>query len=127
MPEIRSEAILSNPSLRAGVDALERLHGRHLADMSPAEQADARVHWQDQVEQILGAVHQELSAGPEEGRGSAVISFQDGDGDAVEVSAHFEPELRDLGDEQVEGTPAQILALTALDAVQAEAEEEGPA
>lgn len=126
MPDIPSESLLSGPALRAGLTAMERMHGGHLADMTPAEQAEARAHWQEQVEQVLDSVHLELSEPPPPGRGTAVIAFNDGEGDAVEVSAHFEPELVDLGDEQVEGTPAQILALTALDAVQAEAGQDGP-
>src|SRR4051794_41954277 len=72
---IPAEAILSEESIAAGVDALERIHGRHLADMTQEEQADARDHWRQQVEEILEAVRS-LHAGPTPGgAGRAVLSF----------------------------------------------------
>ena len=43
-----------------------------------------------------------------------MISFSDGDGETIDVSATFQPQLRELGPEEVEGTPAQVLALAAL-------------
>jgi hypothetical protein len=66
-----------------------------------------------------------LAAAPPDGRGRAIISFSDGAGDTIDVSATFQPQLRELGDDQVEGTPAQVLALTALQQLeQAEGEQE---
>jgi hypothetical protein len=118
MPDVPSETILSETSVQAGVQAMERIHGRHLADMAPDEQADARAHWRQQVEEILHASHDAVAGPPPEDRGSAVIVFVDGEGDQIDVSVRFAPELRDLGNDQVEGTAAQILALTALAAVE---------
>jgi len=114
MTEIPADSLLTEDSVRAGVAALERIHGHHLADMDPDEQAQARAHWRDQVQEVLVAVHSTLAAPPAEGRGRAVISFSDGADETIDVSATFQPQLRELGDDQVEGTPAQVLALAAL-------------
>src|SRR4051794_28439318 len=111
------EAILSEESIAAGVAALEQIHGRHLADMTPDEQADARDHWRSQVEQVLQAVH-DVNVGPAApGAGRAVISFTDAGDDRIDVSVAFQPDLEDMGDGQVAGTPAQVLALSALEAL----------
>jgi len=121
MDPISPEAILSPESVGAGVQALERVHGRHLRTMTPNEQAEARAHWQEQVEQILAAVHASLIGGPPAGQGRAMILFTDAADETVQVSVHFEPELRELGGDEVEGTPAQVLAVAALEAIEAEA------
>ena len=114
---IPPEAILSEESIAAGVDALERIHGRHLADMTADEQAEARDHWRRQVEEILEAVRG-VHAGPTEpGAGRAVISFTDAGEDRIDVSVAFRPDLEDMGDGQIAGTPAQVLALSALEAL----------
>jgi hypothetical protein len=115
--QIPPDAILSEESIAAGVSALERIHGRHLADMTPEEQAEARDHWRRQVEEILGEVR-DLHAGPvAPGAGRAVISFTDAGEDRIDVSVAFQPDLEDMGDGQVAGTPAQVLALSALEAL----------
>jgi hypothetical protein len=114
MTEILADTLLSEDSVRAGVAALERIHGHHLSDMDPAEQAEAREHWRQQVQEVLVAVHGTLAGPPDAGRGRAVLSFSDGEGETIDVSATFQPQLRELGPEQVEGTPAQVLALAAL-------------
>lgn len=115
--QIPPDAILSEESIGAGVTALEQIHGRHLADMTPEEQAEARDHWRRQVEEILGAVR-DLHAGPvTPGAGRAVISFTDAGEDRIDVSVAFQPDLEDMGDGQVAGTPAQVLALSALEAL----------
>jgi len=114
MTDIPADTLLSEESVRAGVGAMETIHGHHLADMSPDEQEQARGHWRDQVQHVLMAVHDALATPPVEGRGRAVISFSDGEGETIDVSATFQPQLRELGPEEVEGTPAQVLALAAL-------------
>lgn len=121
---IPPEAILSEESIAAGVDALERIHGRHLADMTADEQAEARDHWRRQVEEVLEAVRG-VHAGPTApGAGRAVISFTDAGEDRIDVSVAFRPDLEDMGDGQIAGTPAQVLALSALEAL-GDDEEEG--
>jgi hypothetical protein len=114
---ISPDAILAEESIAAGVAALERIHGRHLADMTPDEQADARDHWRRQVEEVLTAVRDVHAAPAAPGSGRAVISFTDAGEDRIDVSVAFQPDLEDMGDGQVAGTPAQVLALTALEAL----------
>jgi hypothetical protein len=128
MTDIPTAALLSEQAITAGVDALEQIHGRHLEGMTPEEQLNARSHWRDQVEQVLRAAGASLAAGisPHGGPGgSAVLTFADVGGDDVEVSASFHPELRDVGDGEIEGTAAQALALAALQAIEDNMEEDG--
>jgi hypothetical protein len=127
MTDIPTAALVSEQAILAGVTALEQIHGRHLEGMTADEQETARGHWRDQVEQVLHAVGATLAAAPGlalGGGGSAVLTFADQGGDDVEVSASFHPELRDLGDGSVEGTAAQVLALTALQAIEDDMEDE---
>jgi hypothetical protein len=114
---IPAEAILSEESIAAGVEALERIHGRHLADMTAEEQAEARDHWRQQVEEVLEAVRSALAEPTPPGAGRAVISFTDAGEDRIDVSVAFRPDLEDMGDGQIAGTPAQVLALSALEAL----------
>ena len=124
MDQIPLELLISDHSVRAGVAALERIHGRHLAGMTPDEQAGARDHWRHQVEEVLHAVREELGAPPQGERGRAVIVLTDADDGDVDVSVAFEPDLHQVDEDQVEGTPAQILALGALAAIGDEDDEE---
>lgn len=116
-PTIPIDALLSEPALRAGLGAMERIHGRHLPQMSPEEQAQAQEHWRHQVEEVLAAAREALSSTPE-GGGRATLMFVDAPGETVEVGVVFEPELTDLGDGNVEATPAQMLAMNALQAIE---------
>ena len=123
MQEIPVDLIVAESSIAAGVAAMESIHGRHLADMSQDEQAQARKHWRAQVEEVLTAVrdaHAEIAAA---GGGRAVLTFADAGGDQVDVGVAFEPDLRELPNGDVEGTPAQLLALSAIEAI-AEPDEE---
>ena len=123
-PGLPPDAIMSEESISAGVAALERIHGRHLADMTSDEQAEARDHWRSQVEQVLTAVHDTLAGPAAPGAGRAVISFTDAGDDRIDVSVAFQPDLEDMGDGQIAGTPAQVLALSALEALGDDDEEE---
>ncbi len=117
MEQIPLELLLSEHSVRAGVAAMETIHGRHLTDMTAEEQATAREHWRSQVEQVLHAVRDELGDPPAGDRGRAVIVLTDADDGDVDVSVAFEPDLHQVDDDQVEGTPAQIPAHGALAAM----------
>jgi hypothetical protein len=117
MEQIPVDLILSEESVRAGMGAMERIHGRHLSSMTPAEQEEARDHWRAQVEDVLAAVRDSYGTDDTVGAGRAVISFLDAGGDQVEVGASFLPELRELPGGEVEGTPAQLLALGALESL----------
>src|SRR3954470_7416186 len=128
-PQRPVAATLAEDSVAAGVAALEQIHGRHLADMTPEEQAEARDHWRRQVEEVLEAVRNAISAPSPPGAGRAVISFIDAGEDRVDVSVAFRPDLEDMGDGQIAGTPAQVLALSALEALgdeDGEGEDEPP-
>ncbi len=123
-PGVPPDAILAEESIAAGVAALETIHGRHLADMTPEEQAEARDHWRRQVEEVLAAVRDSLAGPSDPGAGRAVISFTDAGDDRVDVSVAFQPDLEDMGDGQVAGTPAQVLALSALESLSDEDDED---
>src|SRR3954470_19894753 len=117
-------AIIGENRVAAGVAAMEQIHGRHLADMTAEEQATARDHWRSQVEQVLAAVRA-VHAGPvSAGAGRAVITFADAGEERVDVSVSFQPDLEELSDGQVAGTPAQVLALTALESLSDEEDDE---
>jgi len=86
--------------------------------MTAAEQEEARRHWREQVEDILAAVRDSYAEGPElQDAGRAIITFLDSGEDQVEVSAAFVPEPRELPGGEVEATPAQFLALSALESL----------
>ena len=123
MDQIPTDMILSEQSVRAGLAAMERIHGRHLGDMSPQEQEQARTHWREQVEQVLAAVREVYVEPPSEDRGYAVITLSDAGEDRIDVGVVFQPDLHELGDGDVEGTPAQVLALAALEAIAAEGDD----
>lgn len=123
MKDIPVDLIVSASAIAAGVEAMERIHGRHLADMSPEEQEQARDHWRAQVEQVLAAVRDEHVEAIEAGAGRAVLTFSDAGEEEVDVGVAFDPDLRELPNGEVEGTPAQLLALSAIEAI-AEAEDE---
>jgi hypothetical protein len=124
MQEIPIDLIAADSSIEAGVAAMERIHGRHLADMSPDEQAQAREHWRAQVEEVLAAVRDTHADAPESDTGRAVLTFVDAGEEQVDVGVTFVPDLRELPNGDVEGTPAQLLALSAIEAI-AEADEDG--
>ena len=125
-PGLPPDAIMSEESITAGVTALEQIHGRHLADMTADEQAEARDHWRSQVEQVLKAVHDTLAGPAAPGASRAVISFTDAGDDRIDVSVAFQPDLEDMGNGEVAGTPAQVLALSALEALGEDEEEDQP-
>src|SRR3954469_8714821 len=113
-PQMPVDAILAEDSVAAGVAALEQIHGRHLADMTAEEQAEARDHWRRQVEEVLAAVRA-VHAGPgAPGVGRAVITFSDAGDERVDVSVSFQPDLEELSEGQVAGTAGQGLGLPGL-------------
>ncbi len=117
MNEIPVDLIVAESSVEAGLRAMEQIHGRHLAGMTPEEQAQAREHWRVQVEEVLVSVRDALAADDPAGGGRAILAFVDAGGDQVDVNVAFSPDLRELPGGDVEGTPAQLLALSALEAI----------
>jgi hypothetical protein len=119
---------LSEASVGAAVTALADRNRHHLESMTEAERADAVLHWRELALSVLtaasAATETEPPVGDAPGSGRAVIVLEDVDTDGVVVHASFFPELQDLGDGEVAGTPAQIAALELLDALGAEGDAE---
>ena len=96
--------------------------------MTEDERTDAVRHWHDIAVAVLTAASTTLGAeddsGDAHGPGRAVIVLEDAGGNDVAVHASFHPELEDLGEGEIAGTPAQIAALELLDALGAEPEDE---
>lgn len=111
---------LSEASVSAAVGALAERNRHHLESMTEAERTDAVLHWRELAMAVLiaaGAAGADAAAGDQPGPGRAVIVLEDADADAVALHVSFHPELQDLGDGEVAGTPAQIAALELLDAL----------
>jgi hypothetical protein len=112
---------LSEASVGAAVTALADRNRHHLESMTEAERADAVLHWRELALTVLtaasAATETGAPVGEAPGAGRAVIVLEDVDTDGVAVQASFFPELQDLGDGEVAGTPAQITALELLDAL----------
>jgi hypothetical protein len=76
------------------------------------------------AEQMLRAASLASDEHLAEGHGRAVITISDGTGeDEVEVSVEFLPQLEEISEDEVAGTPAQLLALEILNGAFGE---EGP-
>src|SRR3954462_10684846 len=103
------DAILGEDSVAAGVAAMEQIHGRHLADMTAEEQATAGDTWRRQAEEVLAAVRGGHAGAGAAGAGRPRIAFADAGDERVDVSVSFQPDLEELSDGQVAGTPAQVL------------------
>ena len=68
------------------------------------------------AERMLVAARDAAGEHLAEGRGRAVITLTDsGAEDEVDVSVEFVPQLEELPDDEVGGTPAQLLALEILE------------
>jgi hypothetical protein len=115
---IPPDAVLSGWALAAALEALERMHGHHLASMTADEQRDARDHWRRQAQETLSAVHAALTGGRQPGAGAAVLSFTDTDEGGLEIGVLFDPALTEGPDGEMIGTPAQGLAARTLAGVQ---------
>jgi hypothetical protein len=114
------DALLTDEALRAAVGALANRNAHHLQGMDDAERADAVAHWRELAIDVLVAARaavtgEDAPVGPE-GRqpGRAVIVFEDAGDEDVAVHAAFHPDLEEVGNDQVAGTPAQITAMALL-------------
>jgi hypothetical protein len=68
------------------------------------------------AESMLRAAHAASDEHLSEGRGRAIITLTDaGRDDEVDVAVEFIPQLDELSDDEVAGTPAQLLALEILE------------
>jgi len=121
---IDADALLGARAVEAGVAALAARNQHHLAAMGPEEQAEAATTWRELTVEVLSAARQAVApgvgAGAVEGGGRAVIVLEDSGGDEVNVHVTFSPQLEELPDGAIAGTPAQLAAMSILESITAE-------
>jgi hypothetical protein len=126
---IEADALLGTRAVEAGVAALAGRNQHHLASMAPDEQAEAANHWRELAVEVLSAAREALSPGhgatPAEGTGRAVIVLEDSGGEEVNVHVTFAPQLEELQDGSIAGTPAQLAAMSLLEAISGEEDPHG--
>lgn len=129
-----ADDLLTDATLNAAVAALANRNAHHLQDMTEAEQAEAAGHWRGLAMDVLVAVRAivtnpdvPLNPAIEGGPGRAVIVLEDAGEEEINVHVAFSPELQDMGDDQVAGTPAQITAVAMLDTLGEQTGEDAPA
>jgi hypothetical protein len=117
-----ADDLLTDATLNAAVAALANRNAHHLQDMTEAEQIEAAGHWRGLAMDVLVAVRAivtnpgvPLNPALEGGPGRAVIVLEDAGEEEINVHVAFSPELQDMGNDQVAGTPAQITAVSRLD------------
>jgi hypothetical protein len=122
---IDADALLGTRSVEAGVAALAGRNQHHLAGMAPEEQVEAANHWRELAVEVLSAAREALSGGTgvPEGAGRAVIVLEDSGGEEVNVHVTFAPQLEEMSDGSIAGTPAQLAAMSLLESIAGEAEE----
>lgn len=127
------ELLLSDPAVDAAVGALATRNAHHFQDMNDQERAQALAHWRELAIDVLAATRAVLGGdmGPigempsnPAAPGRAVVVFEDAGNEDVSIHVALHPELEDLGDGQVAGTPAQLTALELLRALTEEGDVE---
>jgi hypothetical protein len=126
---IDADALLGTRAVEAGVQALAARNQHHLASMAPEEQAEAANHWRELAVEVLSATREALSpavrGADDEGAGRAVIVLEDSGGDEVNVHVTFAPQLEELPDGSIAGTPAQLAAMSILESISGDDDGEG--
>jgi hypothetical protein len=124
---IETDALLGTRAVEAGVAALAGRNQHHLADMAAEEQVEAANHWRELAVEVLSAAREALSGGSgvPEGAGRAVIVLEDSGGEEVNVHVTFAPQLEEMSDGSIAGTPAQLAAMSLLESIAGEAEDQG--
>jgi hypothetical protein len=121
---VEADALLGSRAVEAGVAALAARNQHHLAAMGPEEQAEAANTWRELAVEVLSAARAALAphmgGGAPEGAGRAVIVLEDSGGDEVNVHVTFAPQLEELPDGAIAGTPAQLAAMSILESITAE-------
>jgi hypothetical protein len=120
---VEADALLGSRAVEAGVAALAARNQHHLAGMAPDEAAEAATTWRELAVEVLSAARQALAPGgaaEQEGAGRAVIVLEDAGGDEVSVHVTFAPQLEELPDGAIAGTPAQLAAMSILESITAE-------
>jgi hypothetical protein len=121
---VDADALLGTRAVEAGVAALASRNQHHLASMGPDEQAEAANTWRELAVEVLSAARQALVPGEGDADaqavGRAVIVLEDSGGDEVSVHVTFAPQLEELADGSIAGTPAQLAAMSILESITAE-------
>ena len=127
------EALLGANAVEAGVAALAERNRHHYEAMDAEERQEAIAQWRELSLTVLSAARATID-GPDAAPaadgavpGRAIIVLEDAGGDDVSVHAAFHPELQELGDGQVAGSPSQITALSLLEALSGDGQEQPPA
>jgi len=115
------DALLGTRAVEAGVAALAARNRHHLMDMAPEEQAEAAQTWRELAVEVLSAVREAVipGTGTPEGTGRAVIVLEDQGPEEVAVHVTFSPQLEELQDGSIAGTPAQLAAMSLLESMAA--------
>ena len=126
---IEPDALLGTHAVEAGVGALVARNRHHLEEMQPDEQENALGHWREITVEVLSAARNALTNADADGDdevGRALIVFEDQGEDEVAVHVTFTPQLQELEDGSIAGTPAQITAMSLLDTMAQAADEDEP-
>ena len=124
------DLLLSDLALDAAVGALAERNRHHFESMSEAERGQAVATWRELATDVLVAVRATLASEggeappPTAAGGRAVIVFEDAGDEDVSVHAAFHPELEEVGPQEIAGTPAQLTALSLLEQLAPEDDEE---
>jgi len=119
---VTPEDLLAEGPLSAAVAALADRNRHHFEGMTDEERGQALGHWRDLAVAVLTAAASALPVEAQDGgqggelggRGRAVVVFEDAGEDQVAVHASFFPQIEDLGNGELAGTPAQATALELL-------------
>jgi hypothetical protein len=126
---MQPDDLLSDAAVQAAVGALAARNQHHLAEMSQQEQAQALAHWRTLAMDVLVAARAATASDvppPAEGApGRAVIVLEDSGEEDVAVHVTFHPELEELPNDQIAGTPAQITAVAMIEQLSAEEDQPG--
>jgi hypothetical protein len=124
---IETDALLGTRAVEAGVAALAGRNQHHLAGMAAEEQVEAANHWRELAVEVLSAAREALSGGTgvPQGAGRAVIVLEDSGGEEVNVHVTFAPQLEEMSDGSIAGTPAQLAAMSLLESIAGEPEDHG--
>lgn len=119
---VDADALLGTRAVEAGVAALASRNQHHLASMGPDEQAEAANTWRELAVEVLSAARHALAPGDGDAQttGRAVIVLEDSGGDEVSVHVTFSPQLEEMSDGSIAGTPAQLAAMSILESITAE-------
>ncbi len=130
VPGVDPDLLLSDLALDAAVGALAERNRHHFESMSEAERGQAVSTWRELATDVLVAVRATLDSenaeapAPTASGGRAVLVFEDAGDEDVSVHAAFHPELEEVGPQEIAGTPAQLTALSLLEQLAPEDDEE---